>query len=322
MARLPLPLSGLVWTKPETYVVDSLACIKNGWFTEDIETSKGQAFCLEVKRVLHHERSPYQDVLVFESTNHGNVLVLDGIIQCTEREEFAYQEVIAHTPLNCHPNPRKVLVIGGGDGGVLREIVKHECVEEVVLCEIDDVVIRVSKKYLPHMAVGLYHPKVTVHVGDGFKYMAENSDMFDVIITDSSDAVGPATVLYELNYYRLLRQALNESGIICNLVDSAWVNPRLIRNVLRSIKAEYPSIALATAFTPAYISGQISFIVASKEPGRELSTPIRRWTPAEEAKLCRYYTADTHKASFTHPTFVRKMIRESLEAVDSDVEDN
>ncbi|KAJ1973815.1 putrescine aminopropyltransferase, partial [Dimargaris cristalligena] len=79
-------------TKPETYVVDSLACIKNGWFTEDIETSKGQAFCLEVKRVLHHERSPYQDVLVFESTNHGNVLVLDGIIQCTEREEFAYQE--------------------------------------------------------------------------------------------------------------------------------------------------------------------------------------------------------------------------------------
>ncbi|KAJ1656525.1 putrescine aminopropyltransferase [Dispira simplex] len=115
--------------------------IRDGWFIEEIETAKGQALCIQVKEILHQERSPYQDILVFESTNHGNVLVLDGIIQCTERDECAYQEVITHTPLNCHPNPQKVLVIGGGDGGVLREVVKHDVVEEVVLCEIDEVSI-------------------------------------------------------------------------------------------------------------------------------------------------------------------------------------
>ena len=110
---------------------------------------------LRVRRILHHEKSQYQDVLVFESETYGNVLVLDGAIQCTERDEFAYQEMIAHLPINSHPNPRRVLVIGGGDGGVLREIVKHESVEEAILCDIDEAVPRVSAKYLPKMAEGL-----------------------------------------------------------------------------------------------------------------------------------------------------------------------
>ncbi|KAJ1961793.1 putrescine aminopropyltransferase, partial [Dimargaris xerosporica] len=170
-----------------------------------------------VKEVLHQEKTPYQDILVFESTNHGNVLVLDGIIQCTERDEFVYQETITHVPLFAHPNPKKVLVIGGGDGGVLREIVKHDLVEEVVLCEIDEAVIRVCKKYLPAMAVGFKHPKVKVHVGDGFEYMKRNTDTFDVIITDSNDCIGPAAVLYQTSYYKLLHSALTETGMICNL---------------------------------------------------------------------------------------------------------
>jgi len=126
----------------------------DGWFHERGVLWPGQAMSLQVKKVMDHHRSLYQDVLVFESANHGNVLVLDGVIQVTERDEFAYQEMIAHLPLYAHPNPKKVLVIGGGDGGVLREIARHPGVEEIVICEIDKDVIDVSKKYLPKLAQG------------------------------------------------------------------------------------------------------------------------------------------------------------------------
>ena len=174
----------------------------------------GQAMTLKVKEVVHHEKSKYQDVLIFESTDYGMVLVLDNVIQATERDEFSYQEMITHLAMNAHPNPKKVLVIGGGDGGVLREVVKHECVEEAVLCDIDEAVIRLSKKYLPSMSVGYQHPKVKVHVGDGFKFLDDYKNEFDVIITDSSDPEGPAEALFQKPYFQLLNGALREGGVI------------------------------------------------------------------------------------------------------------
>lgn len=188
---------------------------------------------LKVKKVLHHEKSKYQDVLIFESTDHGTVLVLDNVIQCTERDEFSYQEMITHLAMNSHPNPKKVLVIGGGDGGVLREVVKHEGIEEAILCDIDEVradrassglwygiltphqaVIRLSKEYLPGMSEGFKHPKVKVHVGDGFKFLDDYKNTFDVIITDSSDPEGPAESLFQKPYFQLMHDALREGGVI------------------------------------------------------------------------------------------------------------
>ena len=191
----------------------------------------GQAMTLKVNQVLHHEKSQYQDVLIFESSDYGTVLVLDNVIQCTERDEFSYvcnfsakklgahprhsyQEMITHLAMNAHPNPKKVLVIGGGDGGVLREVVKHETVEEAILCDIDEAVIRLSKKYLPGMSVGFQHPAVKVHVGDGFKFLQDKKNEFDVIITDSSDPDGPAEALFEKQYFELLNAALKEGGVI------------------------------------------------------------------------------------------------------------
>merc|ERR1711939_614783 len=145
--------------------------IKDGWFREISDMWPGQAMTLKVNQVLHHEKSKYQDVLIFESSDHGTVLVLDNVIQATERDEFSYQEMITHLAMNSHPNPKRVLVVGGGDGGVLREVVKHECIEEAVLCEIDEAVPRVSKKYLAGMAVGFQHPKCETCIADGFKYL-------------------------------------------------------------------------------------------------------------------------------------------------------
>jgi spermidine synthase len=174
----------------------------------------GQAMTLKVNQVLHHEKSKYQDVLIFESSDYGTVLVLDNVIQCTERDEFAYQEMITHLAMNAHPDPKKVLVIGGGDGGVLREVVKHPSVEEAILCDIDEAVIRLSKKYLPGMAVGFQHPAVTEFVGDGFKFLEEKKNQFDVIITDSSDPEGPAESLFQKPYFQLLHGALRDGGVI------------------------------------------------------------------------------------------------------------
>jgi spermidine synthase len=174
---------------------------------------------LKVNQVLHHEKSKYQDVLVFESSNHGTVLVLDNAIQCTERDEFSYQEMITHLPMNAHPDPKDVLVIGGGDGGVLREIVKHPNIRSATLVDIDEAVIRVSKKYLPGMSIGFQHPKVKVIVDDGFEFLKRAKAMgeegkYDVIITDSSDPEGPAESLFRKEYFELLSGALREGGII------------------------------------------------------------------------------------------------------------
>ncbi|KAK7682090.1 putrescine aminopropyltransferase [Cerrena zonata] len=181
--------------------------IRDGWFREISSQWPGQAMSLKVRKILHVEKSLYQDVLVFESETYGNILVLDGVIQCTERDEFSYQEMIAHLPLASHPNPKKVLVIGGGDGGVVREVLKHDTVEQVVLCDIDEAVVRVSKQFLPHMSSLLNDPRVTVFIGDGFKFLADNTSTYDVIITDSSDPVGPAESLFQKPYFDLLNGA-------------------------------------------------------------------------------------------------------------------
>lgn len=276
--------------------------IENGWFREISDTMwPGQAMALRVKQILHVEQSKYQDVLVFESTDYGNVLVLDGAIQATERDEFAYQEMICHLGMNSHPNPKKVLVIGGGDGGVLREIVKHEGIDEAWLCDIDEAVPRVSKKYLPSMAVGFQHPKVKVHIGDGFKFLADYKNSFDVIITDSSDPEGPAAQLFEKPYFHLLNEALTEKGVITTQGENIWLHMNVIKDVKKACSEVFPVAEYAYTTIPTYPSGQIGFMVCSKDANANVRVPLREWSDEEEAKLNRYYNKEIHKASFVLP---------------------
>ncbi|KAI6127193.1 Saccharopine dehydrogenase-domain-containing protein [Pisolithus sp. B1] len=276
--------------------------IQDGWFREISSQWPGQAMTLRVNKILHVEKSLYQDVLVFESETYGNVLVLDGVIQCTERDEFSYQEMIAHLPLASHPNPKKVLVIGGGDGGVVREVLKHESVEEVVLCDIDEAVIRVSKIYLPHMAALLDSPKVRVFVGDGFKFLADNEATYDVIITDSSDPVGPAESLFQKPYFQLLHDALTPGGHISTQGECLWLHLPLISQ-LRNMTAEiFPISQYAYTTIPTYPSGQIGFIVCSRDPSRNLSEPLRK------VPETRYYNEDIHRCAFVLPEFARAIL--------------
>ncbi|KAL1978199.1 hypothetical protein VTN31DRAFT_1058 [Thermomyces dupontii] len=282
--------------------------IKDGWFVEANDMWPGQAMTLKVKEVLHHEKSQYQDVLIFESTDHGTVLVLDNVIQCTERDEFSYQEMITHLAMMSHPNPKKVLVIGGGDGGVLREVVKHETVEEAILCDIDEAVIRLSKKYLPGMSIGFQHPNVKVHIGDGFKFLEQFENEFDVIITDSSDPEGPAESLFQKPYFELLNKALRDGGVITTQAENQWLHLSLIANLRKVCREVFPVAEYAYTSVPTYPSGQIGFMVCCKDPNRNVREPVRRWSKEEEEKLCRYYNAEMHRASFILPNFARKAL--------------
>ncbi|PBK64697.1 saccharopine dehydrogenase [Armillaria solidipes] len=278
--------------------------IQDGWFREISSQWPGQAMTLKVNKILHVEKSLYQDVLVFESETFGNVLVLDGVIQCTERDEFSYQEMIAHLPLNSHPNPEKVLVIGGGDGGVVREVLKHASVKEVVLCDIDEAVIRVSKQYLPHMSSLLSSPKVTVYIGDGFKFLAEHEGTYDVIITDSSDPVGPAESLFQKPYFQLLHDALAPGGNISTQGECLWLHLPLISELRSMTLGIFPVSEYAYTTIPTYPSGQIGFIVCSKEVGRDLSKPLRKLSDT------RYYNDAIHASAFILPEFGRVLLSE------------
>ncbi|CAB3405617.1 unnamed protein product [Caenorhabditis bovis] len=309
----------------------------------------GQAFSLQVKKVLFHEKSKYQDVLVFESVSHGNVLVLDGVIQVTERDEFSYQEMLAHLPLFAHPNPKKVLIIGGGDGGILREVLKHKQVEKVTMCEIDEMVIEVSKKYLLGMSCSFSDPKLDLYCGDGFEFLKNHTNEYDVIITDSSDPVGPAESLFSKSYYELLHDALNSDGILSSQGECPWLDLALIRNLLDITKHLYPVSKYAVGSVPTYTSGLMGYVlcakskhliannrqifpnvryaqsivstypsgcmgylICAKNNNRDVSVPTRQLTRDEVKSLnLRFYNSDVHRAAFVLPEFVRAALEDN-----------
>ncbi|XP_055592829.1 spermidine synthase [Uranotaenia lowii] len=281
------------------------------WFCEvSDQLWPGQCFALKVKKVIHEERSQFQDIKVLDTYSHGTVLVLDGIIQCTENDEFAYQEMIAFLPLCCHPNPKKVLIVGGGDGGVAREVVKHPLVEEVHQVEIDERVVELSKKYLPFMACGFDSPKMKLTIGDGFEYMKQRQGEFDVIITDSSDPIGPAESLFQESYFGLARKALKPNGIICSQGGTFWIDKKHVKETLDHCRKHFPVVGYGVANVPSYPSGQIGFFIASLNVDTKLNVPATTFTEEEIDQMeLRYYTTDIHRTAFTLPRFAARYLK-------------
>lgn len=287
--------------------------LKTGWFSEvDDKLWPGQCFSLECNKLLYKGKSKYQDVIVFNNKTFGNVLVLDGRIQCTELDEHSYQEMITFLPLNSHPNPEKVLIIGGGDGGVAREAAKHPLVKEIVQCEIDEDVVKVSKLYLPNMAKGFDSEKLKLHIGDGFEFLKNNKNQFDVIITDSSDPEGPAASLFQESYYDLLKNALRPNGIVCCQGETHWLFSDLIKTILGFAGDIFPSVSYAQTQIPTYPTGTIGFILCSLEKDKTFSTPLHTFDAATVEKMeLKYYNSEMHRASFVLPTSFQKVLNES-----------
>jgi len=242
------------------------------------------------------------------SESLGRCLYLDDALQLSQLDEFAYQEMIAFIPLNAHPNPKRVLVIGGGDGGVVRELLKHPLVEEVVLCEIDEAVIRVSRQYLSFMSESFNNPKVKVEIEDGQHYVKKHKNEFDVIITDSSDPKGPAEVLFEKNYYQSLYECLKSGGIVCSQAETIWFHLPFIKTLYSMAQSIFQSVAYASVMVATYPAGQIGFLLASKDQVVDFSSPIYCFSEAQlESMKLRYYSPNIHRHAFTLPYFAEKV---------------
>lgn len=283
--------------------------IHNGWFSELGTLWPGQAMSIEMDKVLYHEKSEYQDILVFNSKTYGRVLVLDGVIQLTERDEFSYQEMITHLPLCSHPNGtvESVLVIGGGDGGVVRELLRHPEIKEVHLCEIDEAVVRIAKQFFPAIANGFNDPRVHVHHMDGFVFLKQHVKQFDVVICDSSDPVGPAESLFKKEFYQRAFESLKDDGILCTQAECLWLHLDLIREMSLFIREVFPSVDYGYTSIPTYPSGQIGFFLCSKKQGHSCKKPVKKLDPSWEQQL-KYYTPEIHEAAFVLPAFAKRKI--------------
>eukprot|EP00461_Guttulinopsis_vulgaris_P000906 UN00906 len=291
-----------------------------GWFVEvNDKLWPGHAMALQVDEMLHDGKSDYQHVQVFKNSKFGTVLVIDGCIQTTDLDECAYQEPIAHIPLFAHPNPKRVLVVGGGDAAVITQIVKHECVEEVVICEIDQMVIDCAHKFFPQFAKTYSHPKVTLNTGDAAEYIKNHTDYFDVIIADLSDPDGPAEELFKFPFYINLYKALRAGGKIASQGECIWKDMDLITGLMSDLKKNIPfeAVEYATTQIPTYPMGQMGFILCSKpldEANPNTSYTMRKLGREIPADFdTKYYDAEMHDAAFVLPVFAKKAIKAALE---------
>ncbi len=272
------------------------------WYTER-GIVPGLGLSVQVSKVLHEEQTDFQHLAIVDTPLFGRMLWLDNIIMTNIKDEFVYHEMISHVALNTHPNPKKVLVIGGGDGGVIREIIKHPSVEKAVLVEIDRRVVETSKQYLPEIACGLDDPKVEVLYEDGIKYVENHKNEFDIIITDSTDPIGPAVGLFEGSFYKSCYDALKEDGIFVAQTESPFYDEELIPRVQKDIRSLYPITKLYLAFIPTYPGGCWSFSMGSKKYDPETVDLSQKPT-----YTTRYYNHGVHKAAFMLPNFVRDLI--------------
>lgn len=267
---------------------------KDGWYTELGPMWPGMGLSLKVKEVLHTRRSHFQDVCVFESESFGTVLLLDGVIQCTDRDEFAYQEMLAHVAVgSLDKPPKRALVVGGGDGGVLRELARYGSLEKIEMAEIDAAVPETSRAYFPQMAVGFDDPRAEVHIADGVKFVGDACEgAYDVIVVDSSDPVGPAEVLFQRPFFEALHRALRPGGVVVTQAESLWLHLDVIESLARMCSEVFGadggaggaggaggggggggaggaaggggSVAYAYTTIPTYPSGQIGMMVCHK----------------------------------------------------------
>ncbi|WP_018759356.1 polyamine aminopropyltransferase [Paenibacillus terrigena] len=272
------------------------------WYTEKQTESFG--ITAKVKETFVTEKTDFQDLAMIDTEEFGRMLVLDGMVMTTIKDEFVYHEMVAHPALCTHPNPKHVLVVGGGDGGVIREVLKHPQVEKAVLVEIDGKVIEYSKKYLPEIAGELDNPRVEVIVGDGFMHIHEAKDKYDVVMVDSTEPVGPAAPLFERGFYQGIFEALKEDGIFVAQTDNPWFKADLIQKVNKDVKEIFPIVRVFAANVPTYPSGLWTFTMGSKkyDPLEVDETQI----PEIDTK---YYSPRLHKAAFALPKFVEDLCK-------------
>jgi spermidine synthase len=279
------------------------------WINESLYPDWGQRF--RVKRELARVKSEFQDIVLFESFSHGRVMVLDGVIQITEADEFVYQEMIAHVPLLAHGQAADVLIIGAGDGGVLRRVLRHNTVRRAVMVEIDGEVIRLSKEFLPGIAGDAWNdPRANVIVGDGIDYVKRAPDAsFDVIIVDSTDPIGVGEVLFTDEFYRNCARILTDRGLIVNQCGVPAMQADELRDTSARRRAFFPHVTAYVAAVPTYVGGFMTLGWAGKDASLTAlpAATIRQRAQATEILgTTQYWTPEIHVGAFNLPPYIAR----------------
>ncbi len=273
-------------------------------FEETLHNGWWQGF--EVTEEIYRDHTEVQDVRIFDNPMYGRVLTLDGVVQLTEADEYTYHEMMAHVPLFAHGNAKKVLIIGGGDGGCMREVLLHDEVEEVVLIDIDRYVIELSKKYFPKVSNGAFEdPRSRVVIADGAKFVKETDETFDVIICDTTDPIGPGEVLFTSEFYSDCSKLLNADGIMVNQHGVPFTQMSELTDSYQRRLPYFKDVSFYTVVVPTYVGGIMTIgWAANSESYYKLDVDILRERLSRFPGKLKYYSAWMHFASFVLPPFM------------------
>lgn len=273
------------------------------WFAEMHHKDTG---ILMGARKIWTYSSSFQEITVLETESWGRVLVLDGLVQFTDRDEFIYHEMLVHVAMASHPNPKKVLIIGGGDGGALREVLRHP-VDSVVLCEIDPKVIEVVKTHWPMESTVFNDPRVRILSADGRQFVEESEETFDVILVDSSEPVSHSRSLFNPGFFQAARKRLTPPGYYVTQSLSAFFQQAFLCELTEMLREQFPLVRVYVAPVPCYPAGWWSFTIAGNDPGVNPAQPI--FSDLEFLDSLKYYSREIHQAAFTLPPFLEMGIK-------------
>ncbi len=289
----------------EKYITETaMNDLWNVWYSELHNFNSG--LTLKINRVVESTQSEFQRIDIIENNDFGKLLVLYGSLMCCDRDNNAYNEMITHVPLFSHPSPKEVLIIGGGDCGALTEVLKHPEVKRCTMCEIDKMVVEVSKRHFPRLTAGLSDPRANVVYQDGKKFIEDGREKFDIILLDLSDPVGPAADLFQKSFHQSVYDHLNADGIMVAQSESPYYNQETVRDIYKNLREIFPVVRMYTCFMPIYPSTYWSFAFCSKG-----IDPIRNFDQARWDKIkpqTQYYNDEIHLAAFVLPQFVRALV--------------
>jgi len=279
-------------------------------YSETLYDSYGQSFLVD--KLYFENKTEHQHLVIFENAMFGRVMALDGVIQTTQADEFIYHEMLTHVPLFSHGAAKRVLIIGGGDGGILREVCKHKSVEHVIQVEIDAKVVEMCKKYLPTHSAGAYDdPRATVVIADGSAFVRESKESFDVIISDSTDPIGPAEVLFTGDFYSHCKKRLNPGGILVTQNGVAFMQRDEVVNTFKRLSAVFDYNTFYSAAVPTYIGGIMTFAWASDNSNaHKIPITILEERYKSAGISTQYYNPAIHQASFVLPQYLLNSIGE------------
>lgn len=281
-----------------------------------VQLCKGQTgLAVGIKDVLFSQHSPYQHIQVWETDILGRMMTLNGIIMVTDYDEFVYHEMMVHPALSLLGSARRALVIGGGDGGTVRELMRHPEIERVEMVEIDEAVIAASRQFFPAISCGFDDPRLALHVRDGLEFVNEADEgTYDAIFVDGTDPIGFGQHLYEDAFYQRCSRLLNDRGILVMLSESPFdpTYRHVVGKVNRDLHSHFPIAETYLCYMPTYQMGMWSFAMASKKlhPVKDFEAAQAEWVIGPFANQLRYYNPDVHRAAFALPNFVRRIIED------------